>query len=248
MHPRPVPVALDRLVVGGNNHAVILGNAVQQPATEPDLIGHRQNVARLFRVAAIADLKLPLARHHLGVQAVIGQSGFKAQLGMFFDDLTAEHLIGTDAAIIRPLRCREAMLRPAQRHAVGKQGIFLLEPGPRLMRCRARIQNGTELCAGVGLVNFAFGRKNLGHHQEIALAANGVGNKGHRLQNAVGIMAMRLPGRGTVKAPLGKVLNRGVFADIDNTRLRPQIAGRHRAVHPYIFCQCKLRHLTHSLL
>ena len=57
-----VPVALDRLGVERRGDAEVLGRAVEQPAGDPQLVGHLERAER-------ADLELPLAGHDLGVDA-----------------------------------------------------------------------------------------------------------------------------------------------------------------------------------
>ena len=100
MRARAVPVALDRLRVERRRDAEVLGDAVQQPARHPELVGDVERAQR-------ADLELPLAGHHFGVDAGDAEAGFEARVEVRFDDVTAEHLVGADAAVVEALRCRE---------------------------------------------------------------------------------------------------------------------------------------------
>ena len=65
---RAVPVALDRLRVERRGDAEVLGDAVQQPARDPQLVGDVERAER-------ADLELPLAGHDLGVDAGDREAG-----------------------------------------------------------------------------------------------------------------------------------------------------------------------------
>ena len=56
----PVPVALFRLGIEGDDDVEVFGDAVQQPASDPQLVSN-------FEGAQWANLEFPLARHHFGV-------------------------------------------------------------------------------------------------------------------------------------------------------------------------------------
>src|SRR5439155_5709954 len=92
---RAIPVALHRLWIQRGADAEILGYAIQQPAREPQLVGH-------FRRPNRADLKLPLSRHYLGIGSDDVDAGAQAGLGVRFDDVAAEHLVCADAAVVAP--------------------------------------------------------------------------------------------------------------------------------------------------
>ena len=66
-----VPVALDRLGVERGGDAEVLGDAVEQPAGQPELVGDLERAER-------ADLELPLAGHDLGVDARDREAGIDA--------------------------------------------------------------------------------------------------------------------------------------------------------------------------
>ena len=65
-----VPVARHGLGIDGGGHVEVLGDAVEQPAGHPDLVGGLQR-------AEGADLELPLAHHHLGVGAGDGEAAVR---------------------------------------------------------------------------------------------------------------------------------------------------------------------------
>src|SRR5690606_5934365 len=103
-----VPVALDRLGVEGRRDVELLGGPVEQPASDPQLVGNLQRTER-------ADLELPLAGHHLGVDAGDAEAGGEAVVEVLLDDLAAEDLVGADAAVVAALRGRVALRGEAQR-------------------------------------------------------------------------------------------------------------------------------------
>ena len=82
--------------------AEVLGDAVEQPAGHPQLVGHVERAER-------ADLELPLAGHDLGVDAGDAEAGVEARLEVRLDDVAAEDLVGADAAVVEALRGGEAV-------------------------------------------------------------------------------------------------------------------------------------------
>ena len=126
MRARAVPVALDRLRVERRGDAEVLGDAVEQPARHPHLVRHVERAQR-------ADLELPLAGHDLGVDAREAEAGLEARVEVRLDDVTAEHLVGADAAVVEALRRREAVGREAERPAVLEERVLLLDAEQRLL-------------------------------------------------------------------------------------------------------------------
>ena len=122
-----VPVAADGLRVERRVHAEVLGDAVEQPARHPQVVGDG-------RRADGADLELPLAGHHLAVGAGDREARGEAGVGVRFDDLAAEDLVGADAAVVRTLRRREAVVRPAERLRALEEGVLLLDAEPGVVR------------------------------------------------------------------------------------------------------------------
>ena len=96
MRAGAVPVALHRLRVERRGHAELLGDAVEQPARDPQLVRHVERAER-------ADLELPLAGHDLGVDARDAEAGLEAGVEVRLDDVAAEDLVGADAAVVEAL-------------------------------------------------------------------------------------------------------------------------------------------------
>ena len=120
-----VPVTLHGLGVPVHVNAVVLGDALEQPASDPELVTNGDR-------AQDADLELPLTHHHFGVSAFDGETGTDAGQRVGFDDVTSGHLRATDAAVVRTLRGGEANFGPAVRTAVLVEGVFLLDAEPGL--------------------------------------------------------------------------------------------------------------------
>ena len=116
--------------------------AVEQPAGHPQLVGDVERAQR-------ADLELPLAGHHLGVDARDAEAGVEARLEVRLDDVTAEHLVGADAAVVEALRRGEAVRREAERAAVLEERVLLLDAEQRLL-VGVLLGDRTELGPRVG--------------------------------------------------------------------------------------------------
>ena len=106
--------------------AELLGDPVQEPARQPQLVG---DVGRRNR----ADLELPLRRHDLGVRSVEVDARAHAGVGVRFHDVAAENLIGADAAVVAALRRGEAVVGPAERPRALEERVLLLDAEPRVV-------------------------------------------------------------------------------------------------------------------
>ena len=81
--------------------------------------------------------------------------------------------------------------------------------------------------AGVGLVRGVVGVEDLAQHEDVVAAADRVGERGDRFENAVRGVALGLVGAGTVEAP-----DRQFGAVGEDLGLRPQLGRRLGAVDP----------------
>ena len=203
---------------------VVLGDAVQQPATDVEVIADGQRVGR-------ADLELPLAGHDLGVGAFDHQTGIDARLGVLFDDLAADHAAGADAAVVRALRGGEAVLREAERRAVGlEHRVFLLDAVDHLI---LGVLLGDLLAAGAGVGGVRLhvgGVEHVAQHQDVVATAQRIGTGEDGAQHAVAVLAGRLVGRRPVETPDGRLL-----AVAQDLRLGAHQRRRRRAVEPDVF-------------
>ena len=184
--------------------------AVEEPARHPELVGDLERRQR-------ADLELPLAGHHFGVDAGDAETGFEARVEVRFDDVAAVHLVGADAAVVEALRRREAAaVREAVRTAVLEERVLLLDAEQRLV-ARVLLRDRREQRARVRRVRRHVGEQHLAHDELVVAAADRVGTREHGLQHAVRVAARRLVRARTVEAP-----DREVRAVREDLRLRPQ--------------------------
>ena len=218
--PAPFQSPFDRLRVERRRDAEVLGDAVEQPARHPELVGDVERAER-------ADLELPLAGHDLGVDAGDAEAGFEARVEVRLDDVAAEHLVGADAAVVEALRRREAAaVREAVRAAVLEERVLLLDAEQRLV-ARVLLGDGREQRARVGRVRRHVGQQHLAHHEHVVAAADRVGTREHGLQHAVGV----LPGAWFVLEPSKPQIGRSA-PSAEDLRLRAQPRGRLGAVDP----------------
>ena len=231
---RAVPVAAHRLGVKRGAVAVLLGCAIQQPARQPDLVRHLRRANR-------PNLKLPLRRHNLSVDAGYGQPGVKAVLQVVFHGLAPEDLVRADAAVVAALGRGKAVSGPAERVSAFHKGVFLLDAEPHL-EVRVLFGGGGAAGARVRGIRRHVGQHHLAHNQLVVAAPDGVGIGAHRLENAVGVFALRLVGAGAVKAPKARLFAHGydhcLGAHMRRSVARPGVAP----VYPNVFRFVKFRH------
>ena len=220
-----VPVAFDRLGVEGDDHVVVLGDAVQQPAGDIEMVADGQRVG-------CADLELPLAGHDLGVGALDQQTGVDARLGVLFDDLAADDAAGADAAVVRPLRCGEAVVGEAERCAVELEHRVLLLDAEDHALLGVLLVGLLQSGAGVGGVRLHVrGQQHFAQHEHIRAATNRIGTREDGLEHAVAVCTIGLIRRRTVEAPDRKRRHL-VFDDLG---LRTKQRRRFVAVDPDVF-------------
>ena len=217
-----VPVALGRLGVERDVHAVVLGDACKQPA------GHVQVVARLDQTGR-SNLELPLAGHDLGVDARDLQARRDARVHVLLDDGATDSLGRADAAVVRTLGRGLTLLAEAVGTAALEQGVLLLETEPGLLALELLLglHGGS---ARVGLVGRAIGVVDLGEHQQVLAAADWVRAAEHRLEHAVGRVALGLVRGGAVEAPLGELRSPRAGSSSSNGALASARCRRSRCI------------------
>jgi hypothetical protein len=219
---RTVPVARHRLGVDGGRDVEVLGDAVEQPAGDPHVVAHLDD-------AGGADLELPLAHHHLGVDAGELQAGLEAGVHVGLDDLAAVDLVGADAAVVGALGAGEAAAGPAEGVAVLEERVLLLHAEPHVLVGVLLGRRGAR-SPGVGGVRGHVDVEHLVQHEDVVAAADRVGADEHGLEHAVGGVALGLVGGGAVEAPHGRLL-----AVLQDPGLRAQQRRRLGAVDPDVF-------------
>ena len=127
MRAGTVPVAADRLRVERRRDAEVLGDAVEQPARDPQLVGDveraRAGPTWNSHWPGITSALMPEMR----------EARVEARVEVRLDDVAAEHLVGADTAVVEALRRGEAALREAERAAVLEERVLLLDAEQRLL-------------------------------------------------------------------------------------------------------------------
>src|SRR6201999_3339183 len=122
---RAVPVTGDGLRVERRRDVELLGDAVEQPTRDPHLIADLERAER-------PDLELPLAGHDFRVDSRQRETRREARVEVRLDDVTTEHLVGTDTAVVEALRRGEPALRETERRTGLEERVLLLDAEQRL--------------------------------------------------------------------------------------------------------------------
>src|SRR5262249_35199738 len=145
-----------------------------------------------------ADLELPLSRHDLGVDPRDPQAGLEAQVEVGLDDLTAEDLVRTDAAVVAALRCREAAVGESERARALEERVLLLDPEPRV-EGPVLLRSFRAGPARVRRVRLAVHEHDLAQNELVLAAADRIRANEHGLEDAVGPVARRLLRAGAIE-------------------------------------------------
>ncbi|KAJ8577026.1 hypothetical protein ON010_g2177 [Phytophthora cinnamomi] len=227
-----VPVARDRLGVPRHVHAEVLAHAQQ------DVARHPQVVARLD-ARARAHLVLPLAGHHLGVDAGDVDARVQRRAVVRVHDEAAEHRVRAGAAVVRALRAGEAALGPAvRRHAVLlEQRVLLLDAEPRLLAL-GRLHHAGRVGARVVGDGRQVRLQAVAQHQDVLAAAERVLEDGHGTQQHLRVLAGRLARARAVEVPHRQVGQRlhglgqrlGLAAQVLARAADPHVLGERHAL------------------
>ena len=196
VHARTVPVTLHGLGGQADLDLVILAGAVQQVASQPDLIADGECVDG-------ADLELPLPRHDLGVGARDVQARLDAPGGVLLDDVAAVDAQRAHTAVIRTLGAGEPVGREARgplRDRV-EHGVLLLETEPEVL-IAVLVEDRPQLGPHIGGVRLhRLGQERLAHHHDVVAAPQRIRAGVDRLQHDIGVAAFGLVGARAVEAP-----------------------------------------------
>src|SRR4051794_25345952 len=224
VHARAVPVVLhaERLRVEVDVDAVLLAEAQEQVARDPQLVGGPLG-------ALAEDLELPLALRHLGVDPLEVDPRLEAEVDVRLDDLSRDvaDVLEADARVVLALRRGEALRREPEGRAVAVEEVLLLEaePGAGVIRDRR---------AAVRRMRRPVREQHLAH-DEHAVRAGGVLEERDRLQQAVRARALGLLRRAPVEVPDGEVLERRRDRERLDLRLAAQVRDGVVAVEPDVF-------------
>ena len=202
-----VPVALHRLRLERDDHAVFLGDAVKQ------VTGHVQVVAHLEQTRG-TDLELPLAGHDLRVDSCELETRRQAGIDMIVGNFAAENAIRAGTAVVGALGSRVTAVGETGGVSLdGHHRVFLLdsEPGILGFELRSGFHRGRAI---VGVTRTPIGVVDLAQDEQAIAPAQRVGAGEHGFQHAVrGVPFGLLRGR-PIETP-----NRGLFALGENLRL-----------------------------
>lgn len=197
-----VPVTGDGLGVERDLSTELFGDTVEEETRDPEVVTHLDTLAR-------ANLVLPLSGHDLGVDTGDVDTGVQAGLVVSLNDVTAVDLAGSDTAVVRTLRTRETALGPAVWPSVGaKEGVFLLKTEPEVL-AGVCLHQLSSLVAVVELVGGAIGVPGLTEDKDVVSLAEGVREDSNGADIDIGVVAGGLAGGGTVKVPLGELVDGG---------------------------------------
>src|SRR5262245_49668937 len=129
-----------------------------------------QRVSAFAVDASIADLKRPLARQDVRVEAVNPDACVEARPGMGFDDGPPEDHIPADAAVVGALRRWIPILGAPERLLAFEPGVLLLEAYPGFF-CRSPcLQKAAQASSGIGRVRRYVSVEDFAQHKRMPLA------------------------------------------------------------------------------
>lgn len=157
METSTIPVTRDRLGLERDLGTKFLGNTVKEETGHPELITHLNTLAG-------TNLEFPLGGHNLSIGTGDVDAGIQASLVMRINDVTAHNPAGANTAVVRTLRSRETILRPAIGPVLHvEESVLLLKTKPGLVLGVSLHQLGA-LMTVVELVGGAIGIPALGEN------------------------------------------------------------------------------------
>jgi hypothetical protein len=197
-----VPLTGNGLGVERDLSTELFGNTVEEETRDPEVVTHLDTLAR-------TNLVLPLSGHDLGVDTGDVDASEQAGLVVSLNNITAVDLAGSDTAVVRTLRTGETTLGPAVWPSIGaKEGVFLLETEPEVLAGMCLHQLG-RFVAVVELVGGAIRVPGLTEDKDVLSLAEGVREDSNGADIDIGVVAGGLAGGGTVKVPLGELVDGG---------------------------------------
>ena len=120
-----VPVTSNGLGVQSCADIELLAYPVEQPAGNPEMVGHGG-------CADGTDLEFPLSGHDLTVDTGNLQSSFHASVKVSFNYGASKHLIRAYTAVVAALGSGEPVVRPAKGLDAVEIGVLLLNAEPHV--------------------------------------------------------------------------------------------------------------------
>ena len=193
MHAGTVPVAFEWLAVVIHVDSILFAETFKKEAGNPNLVGGALG-------SFSENLKFPLAHSHFSVDAFVVDAGVEAEVEVLVDDGTTDvaHVLVANSAVVSTLRLGISAFRESEDVAVFFEEVFLLKSEP----CVFIVEDAR---ASVGGMRIAVGKHNFTHDEDTVLTGS-VRIKRDWLEDAVGVASVSLLGGGSVKSPLGQLL------------------------------------------
>ena len=151
---------------------------------------------------------------------------------MIFGDVAAGDGDFADAAVVRTLRCGEAVVREAERVAVRLEHRVLLLDAEHRLVLLVLLGGASSRCTSVGRMGFAIHEHHFAHDEDVFAATDRIGKDAGGLEHAIALVARCLVGRRTIEAPDRHVGEVGAAVVGDDLRLGTELRSRFRAVDP----------------
>jgi len=206
-----VPVTVLGLGVKVDGHAEELTDAVEGPATDPELISS-------LNTDDGTDLELPLSGHDLSVSARDTKTGVEKSVKVGISDLATVCSTGSVTAVVRALRSGVTMLGETKMGTVVEEGVLLLESKHGLVLLGDLLKDGIGGSASVGLDGLSGIIVGIAHHDEcIVVGVEGVRVHGLGLENDLRVVSGSLVRGRTIIVPEGKISGAGrlLGSDLD---------------------------------
>lgn len=225
-----VPVSLEGLGVERNLDTKLLSDSVEEVSGHPELIGHGDTLAR-------ANLVLPLRRHDLSVDTGDVDTGVETGSVVCLNNVSGENLAGTDTTVVRTLGSGETVLGPSDRViSLVEHGVLLLDSEPDDLLLVSAHKLGA-LMSVVELVGGTVVVPALGEDNDVLASSERIRVDGGGSEIDIRIVAGSLVCGGTVKVPLGEVLDRSgllveglTFRSDVELGINPNVLGKNSSV------------------
>ena len=173
-----------------------------------------------------------MTRHDLSVDARDRYTGGEACVHVILSDVAAGDGDFADAAVVRTLRCGEAVVRKAERVAIWLEHcVLLLDPKHRFVLLV--LLGGASGCrTSVGGMGLTIHKHHFAENEDVFATTNRIGKDAGRPEHAIALVSRSLVGRRTVKAPDRHVGEIGAAVVGDDLCLRTELRSRFRAVDP----------------
>ena len=215
-----VPFAFHGFRIQRNVDTKVFCYAVQNVASHPQIISHRDTFTRTDLEFPLLNLLIKhlmsthtenlyyklsiyLGRHDFGIGARDIDAGVNGSSVVSFDYVSTKDFVGSNTAIIGSLRSGEPILGPAERVEIGiEQRVLLFDTKPRFEFGSQfhGFQTGVAMVRFGGFLVVLVG---VAENQTIVSKTEGISVDGNRIQVHVGVATFCLICRATIVVPNG---------------------------------------------